>query len=236
MVAVVIMSPRGFTSSPKFCSFMFTSVPKIRRTCDSSGNVKLMVWNLLWKRCGRKDRPPPGGPTAPRTEQSLMYRFSCFRRSYQKPYSIQTLRSSRGGIDPNVSFWGMFMSSTNTTIFFPAGGAKVSLVLFSTAASTMSCTRLAVVCAENCIPRLMIPSGSDARTCWRREVLPHPTGPEMMTSRCERRRMVTMNALRAESTVGTCSLKKGVSGEGRHGFAVTLPSSHVVHCSFGTST
>mmetsp|Transcript_31461 Transcript_31461/g.80016 ORF Transcript_31461/g.80016 Transcript_31461/m.80016 type:complete len:235 (+) Transcript_31461:1502-2206(+) len=228
-VACVIRSPRGLISSAKVWSFMLIMVPKMRLTWLSSGKVKLTQWNLDWKRWGRRERPPPGGPTDPMMLQSLMCFLSCLRRSYQKPCSIQTLRSSRGGMEPKVSRWGMFMSSMKMTIFLPAGGAKVSLVRFSTLASIMSCTLLLEVWALNCMPSSVIESGLVASTCWMSVVLPAPTGPDTMTSRWMRMRASMRKELRAESTVGTRILWNWVSGELRKGLALTF-SSHVVHC------
>eukprot|EP00983_Pelagomonas_calceolata_P088940 1157259-Pelagomonas_calceolata.AAC.17 len=35
--------------------------------------------------------------------------------AYQKPLSTHSFRSSRGGMNPNLDFWGMFRSSMKAT-------------------------------------------------------------------------------------------------------------------------
>jgi hypothetical protein len=60
-------------------------------------------------------------------------------RAHQKPLSTQSLSSSRGGMNPNLDFWGMLRSSMKAISLRPPAGAKTPLVRFSSLPSMVSC-------------------------------------------------------------------------------------------------
>mmetsp|Transcript_14243 Transcript_14243/g.38601 ORF Transcript_14243/g.38601 Transcript_14243/m.38601 type:complete len:247 (-) Transcript_14243:4044-4784(-) len=227
MVAVVIGSPSGLTSSSKSASLALRMVPKMRFSCALLGAVTLMVEKQAMIRAENWLRPPPGGAMPARSCMSLTCFTSHRWRSYQKPLSTHSFRSSRGGMNPNLDFWGMFRSSMKATSFLPPAGANTPLVRFSSRPSIVSCRELEVVCA---LKLMIIEARSLGRLSsmdWMIMVLPTPTLPTTMVWLKLRTSEEATKEFRTVSIVGTKILKKGVSGGGL--YVDDSLDSHVIH-------
>jgi len=75
------------------------------------------------------ERPPPGSPIALITKISMTFLNSNSCISYQPSWSYHCLKSSNTGCAPNISFLGIFKSSTKMRAFLLFSGPITPIFL-----------------------------------------------------------------------------------------------------------
>ena len=111
---------------------------KMALMTSGSNSVYAITLKCLVARAVMLLLPPPGGPIAP-NKSKLSNLTNCKSYLLYHPWwSRIYLNNSIGGWAPNVSFLGIFRSSTNMTYLFPTGGPLTPFLRLSIHESIVS--------------------------------------------------------------------------------------------------